>query len=713
MCPCCAVESLSNEGDVGSNTQGASSTRAFYSDNQVVDQLTTNWNSNGLSLAWDQDVVSFTVSNLSAASGGSEESGWMAMSAVMQDVAREAFALWDDLIAIDLVEAEGDANADMSFNYSSSTGGGTYAAPSGYYGGQRAEAYFTDVDMWFADDWWTHDQDSDLVGGGYGVMTYIHEIGHALGLSHPGQYNGSADFETDAAYYQDTRQYTTMSYFNAGQSGEDVDHVGTNGYSTRYASTPLLHDILALQAYYGADMETRTDNTTYGFNSNAGRSAFDFEQTIDPIVAIWDADGVDTIDVSGFDTDQHINLNAGTFSSVGAMTSNLAIAHGAIIERAKGGSGDDRIDGNAERNVLTGNDGDDILSGAGGADTLYGGAGADELDGGSGSDRAAYDRSGSGVTVNLVTGQGSGGDAQGDTLNSIERVSGSRHDDSLMGDGGRNVLTGNDGDDTLLGGGGNDMLRGDEGADTLVGGEGLDWAAYTTSGSAVFIDLLASTASGGDAEGDVLTGIERLRGSDHDDSLTGDAGRNILRGEDGDDTLAGGDGNDVLRGGAGADTLVGGEGIDWADYVKSDSAVFIDMGAGTASGGTAEGDVLTGIERLRGSDHDDTLTGDADRNVLRGDHGDDTLFGGLGRDVLRGDDGADRFVFDDASDLDLVADFEDGIDRLVIDSASASSIDDLSIYEAGGNTMIRFEDTVIRLRDIAENQIDADDFVFV
>jgi len=306
------------------------------------------------------------------------------------------------------------------------------------------------------------------------------------------------------------------------------------------------------------------------------------------------------------------------------MTSNLAIAHGASIERAIGGSGNDRIDGNDANNLLTGNDGDDTLSGGAGADTLRGGAGGDDLVGGSGSDRADYGRSDEGVSVDLATGEGSGGHAEGDTLSGIERITGSGHDDALTGDSARNILMGRDGDDALSGGDGNDTLRGGDGADMLEGGEGLDWAAYMTSGEAVFIDLLAGTATGGDAEGDTLVGIERLRGSDHDDTLTGDAGRNVLRGDDGDDTL----------------------------------------------------------------------------------------FGGLDRDVLRGDGGADQFVFDDVSDFDTVADFEDGIDRLVIDSASVSSFDDLSISELRGSAMIRFEDTVIRVRDVTEATLDADDFIF-
>ena len=96
--------------------------------------------------------------------------------------------------------------------------------------------------------------------------------------------------------------------------------------------------------------------------------------------------GTDTFDFSGYGNDQVINLFAGQFSDVGGLTKNVAIAQGVTIERAKGGSGDDRITGNNAANQLTGNDGNDILSGRNGADRLVGGDGNDTHQGGAGAD---------------------------------------------------------------------------------------------------------------------------------------------------------------------------------------------------------------------------------------------------------------------------------------------------------------------------------------
>ena len=273
------------------------------------------------------------------------------------------------------------------------------------------------------------------------------------------------------------------------------------------------------------------------------------------------------------------------------------------------------IDGSAYDDILTGDTAANALSGGAGNDQLVGGAGADDLDGGSGIDKAIYGASATGVTVDLSAGTGLGGDAAGDVLTDIEDIDGSAYADILTGDTAANALSG---------GAGNDQLVGGVGADDIDGGSGVDKAIYTVSSAGVTVDLAAGTGLGGDAAGDVLSGIEDIDGSAHDDVLTGDSAINALDG---------GAGNDWIEGAAGADTLDGGAGSDWVAYTQSASAVTVDLLAGTTSGGDAAGDSLSNFENIEGSAHNDTLTGDTAANLLQGGGGDDTLVGGLGEDV--------------------------------------------------------------------------------
>jgi len=156
-----------------------------------------------------------------------------------------------------------------------------------------------------------------------------------------------------------------------------------------------------------------------------------------------------------------------------------------------GGAGDDYIDGGRNSDILMGGSGSDEIKGGAGDDILDGGTGADKLDGGSGADTATYITSGSGVTVNLATGHGTGGDAQGDELSHIENLTGSLHNDTLTGDSGNNVLTGLAGDDVITGGDGSDtfVFGAGGGNDTVYGGTGGGWTdtiqLQDTDGSAV------------------------------------------------------------------------------------------------------------------------------------------------------------------------------------------------------------------------------------
>ena len=133
---------------------------------------------------------------------------------------------------------------------------------------------------------------------------------------------------------------------------------------------------------------------------------------------------------------------------------------------------------------------------------------------------------------------------------------GSDQGNKLYGHSGNDYLLGEGGNDLLNGGAGNDQLFGGAGADVLDGGGGNDIARYEHSGSGVNVSLQTGDASGGDAEGDRLIGIENIQGSQFNDVLWGQQLNNKLYGLGGADTLVGLEGNDILIGGLGSDTFV-------------------------------------------------------------------------------------------------------------------------------------------------------------
>ncbi len=503
-----------------------------------------------------------------------DTSGFSQFNATQIAASVLAFAAWSDVANITFQRVQ---NAGSEFsnnatillgNYSEGQDGAAAFAylPGGMPGGTGANDVRGDV--------WINSSlsyNALPVQQGYGQLTLLHEIGHAIGLSHPAAYNASAEgtitYGASAIYYEDSLQYSVMSYFNERETGADfrTDGAGVR----RYSSAPLLDDISAAQRLYGSNMSTRTGDTVYGFNSNAGRLWYSANNDLSPLVfCVWDAGGIDTLDFSGyFNNGQIIDLRQGAFSSVGGLVGNVSIALGAVIENAIGGQGSDTFRGNSANNRFTPNAGTDVVDGGLGTDTVvFSGA------------RAAYTVTWNGQ-VGTIVGNGQnvtvtnveflqftdqtiaaaptggvvvGGDMTNETITGTalaDVIGGLGGDDIIHGLAGNDTLNGGSGNDILNGGDGDDVLIGGLGNDTLNGGAGIDTADYSGAGAGVTVNLATGAASGG-AGFDTLSGIENVTGTAHADTLTGDGNANILRGGGGIDTLNGGGGADELYAGA-------------------------------------------------------------------------------------------------------------------------------------------------------------------
>jgi len=266
--------------------------------------------------------------------------------------------------------------------------------------------------------------------------------------------------------------------------------------------------------------------------------------------------------------------------------------------------------------VLSGLAGNDMLFGGSGNDTLIGGPGADTMLGGAGSDTADYSSSPAGVTVNLASGLGAGGDAQGDILGGIENLIGSAQADTLTGDSNANVMTGGAGNDTYVVDRAGDMVieNAGEGTDTV-----LSTAHYALPTNVENLTLLGAA----DLQG---------YGNSAANTVTGNAGSNLLDGRGGADVMLGGAGNDVYFVDNAGDQVVEnpGEGTD---------AVF--SSAHFALSANVETLVLQGGADLQGYGNDlaNALYGNTGNNLLNGGAGADVMFGGLGNDTYFVDGG--------------------------------------------------------------------------
>ena len=663
-----------------------------------------------------------------------------------QQLARWAIEAWAGVIGVDFRFV--DSGARITFDDEEE---GAFSMPQ--YG---SDGRFSGAHVNVSADW------IHLFGASidsFSFNAYLHEIGHAIGLAHPGNYNFIAEYGVDNRFLNDSWQTTVMSYFSqADNTWIDAD--------LALPVTPMIADVIAVRNLYGASAAANAGDTVYGAGSNVGgylgrlfanltgeRQDPDFYAGEPITFTIFDTGGVDAIDLRTDAGDQRVDLRPEAISDVLGLAGNLAIARGTTIEHFVAGSGNDTVTGNSAANRLEGRAGHDRLTGGGGDDTLRGGGGDDVLAGGAG-------------------------------------------DDMLVGNAGDDTLTGGAGDDVLWGGADDDRLVGGPGDDRIVGGDGRDTLDYGGSDAGVTVDLSTGAASYGDAQGDRISRIEDVIGSAHDDRVTGDGagnrltggaggdtltggggaddlaggdGNDRLVGNTGDDTLTGGAGDDVLWGGAdddrlvggpGDDRIVGGDGRDTLDYGGSDAGVTVDLSTGAASYGDAQGDRISRIEDVIGSAHDDRVTGDGAGNRLTGGAGGDTLTGGGGADDLAGGDGNDRlvgntgddtlaggagddvlwggagddlieggtgddeieggagedlFVFGPGHGDDAVARFTDGDDRIDLRAFELSGFSDLDVAATDRGTTIDLSahgGGVILLERIGLADVDASDFLF-
>ncbi|TCS12874.1 Ca2+-binding RTX toxin-like protein [Caulobacter sp. BK020] len=513
-----------------------------------------------------------------------------------------------------------------------------------------------------------------LQPGGLAFSTLIHEVGHALGLSHPHDTGGSSEimegvtgpFDSYGVAGLNQGVFTMMSYNDGWPMGPAG---GPSGYNYGMQRGPMALDIAVLQKKYGATVSHAGDDVYTLPTTNGATVGY---------LALWDTGGNDTISASGsgnavIDLRPATLLNApgggGYVSYIGAVQGGLVVAAGVAIENAYGANGADILTGNAYDNTLRGGGGADKLNGADGSDVLDGGTGSDVLDGGLGVDYAAYGTASTGVHASLQQPSTNTGDALGDTYTSIEGLRGSSFADLLRGDANGNILLGMAGDDTLDGGGGDDVISGGDGDDVIlaVGASSVSG----DSGSDTFKFLLASdsTLAASTLITDFQTGVDKI-------SIAAMQPTNVTIGQ----------ANGVY-------TLTATTAAAGTFYLRSTNVL-------------ALSDVITVIvgQTLAGTPSYDKLVGGDGADVLIGKGAGDNLTGGAGVDIFRyevaGDSHGDGY--------DILSDFQHGVDKIDLSAVAPTY---MSILHAQGASYLFPSTSGGQMQIAAVGDVEANDIL--
>lgn len=588
-----------------------------------------------------------------------------------------------------------------------------------------------------------------LSGTSVGMDTLI-EIERVFGTPMDDVYLADMSFDNGQTVLEDVNA-SQFNIFRGGDGDDDITGNGVTRIEYNDATDAVLVDLsMGSATSLGSDAGIGVDAFSNVFSVRG--SAFG-----DVLIGSTNMPALGFEDFIGEAGDDLIDGGGGQ------NRANYFTSPSAVLVDLLNGTADDGFGGTdtlVDIQGARGSNHDDILIGDGEANVFEGLVGDDVIDGRGGLDRVEYDLLNAKVSVNLLAGEAEKGVNGFESLVSIEQVLGTPFNDSIVGDGGMNLLGGEaghdrivglagadtlggfSGNDILYGNSGDDILQGDAGRDRLIGGFGVDTMFGGEGDDTYFVDDVGDMVMENFDEGidtviiqqgingffnarpnveiyildfqpgetAFLNGLDgfgdTLVGGDSDDTLTGLSGDDILLGGNGDDMLDGGNGVDLLKAGAGADVIDAGDGDDRAGGGAGDDRI---------SGGD-------GFDRLNGQSGDDVLIGGAGPDRLIGGFGDDMLFAYQGPAGMPdvGDGSQDRFLISANSGIDMIYGFVDGEDMFDLRGVNQQtglfpSFNALQpfISEVNGDAVIQFSvNDMATVVGVSAAALDATDFIF-
>ena len=335
----------------------------------------TKWATNSFTYSFPTSASFYTGLNGGFYGSGEENTGFKAFTAVQQAATTSILNMYSAVANVTFTEIAETSTQSADLRYAESN---LPTTAWGYYPSSSPEG----GDAWFNNSSGMY---NNPVVGNYAWLTIMHETGHLLGLKHPQDVMGS--FGAVPANV-DLLEYSVMSY--RSYTGASTTQGLTNA-TWSFPTTLMMYDIAALQNMYGANFSTNGGDTVYKWSPSTGQEFINGVAQTAPggntiFMTIWDGGGNDTYDFSNYTTNLSVNLQPGAWTTTStAQLANLGAGHTAIgnianaylyennpaslIENAVGGSGNDKIIGNAANNTLTGGAGNDYIDGVSGINT--------------------------------------------------------------------------------------------------------------------------------------------------------------------------------------------------------------------------------------------------------------------------------------------------------------------------------------------------------